>query len=72
MAISGMTLDEAVIRAVDECIEQGILADFLRKNKVEATSVSIFEYNEAEEKEKMRKAEYAGGYKTGGADRENL
>ena len=28
-------------------------------------SISIFEYNEAEEKEKLRKAEYQGGYEEG-------
>lgn len=28
-------------------------------------SISIFEYNEAEEKEKLRKAEYQGGYDRG-------
>ena len=27
--------------------------------------MSIFEYNEAEEKEKMRRAEYLGGYEDG-------
>lgn len=64
-AMPGMTLNKAVTRAVDECIKKGILADFLRKNKAEAISVSIFEYNEAEEKEKLRRAEYAGGYEDG-------
>ena len=64
-AIPGMTLNEAVARAVNECIDRGILADFLRKNKAEAISVSIFEYNEAEEKEKLRRAERAGGYEEG-------
>ena len=64
-AMDGMTLEEAVTRAVGECIDRGILAEFLRKNKAEAISVSIFEYNEAEEKEKLRKAEYAGGYEAG-------
>ena len=64
-AMDGMTLEEVVTRAVGECIDRGILADFLRKNKAEAISVSIFEYNEAEEKEKLRKAEYAGGYEAG-------
>lgn len=61
----GMNLSEAVEYAVNECIEKGIMADFLRENKAEAVSMSIFEYNEAEEKEKMRKAEYAGGYEDG-------
>lgn len=57
----GMNLSEAVECAVNECIKKGIMADFLRENKAEAVSMSIFEYNEAEEKEKMRKAEYAAG-----------
>lgn len=61
----GMNLSEAVEYAVNECIEKGIMADFLRENKAEAVSMSIFEYNEAEEKEKMRRAEYAGGYEDG-------
>ena len=30
----------------DECIKEGILAEFLRKNKAEAIAVSIFEYRE--------------------------
>lgn len=60
-----VTLEDAVSRAVDECIKKGILADFLRRNKSEVISVSIFEYNEAEEKEKLRRAEYAIGYEAG-------
>ena len=35
-------------RAVDECIEHGILAEFLRENRSEVIPVSIFEYNEEE------------------------
>ena len=63
-----LQLNEAVEYAVNECIEKGILRDFLLKNKAEAMTMSIFEYNEAEEKEKMRRAEYAGGYEDGVAD----
>ena len=61
----GMQLNEAVESAVNECINKGILKDFLLENKAEAMTMSIFEYNEAEEKEKMRRAEYAGGYEDG-------
>ncbi len=64
----GTALEEAVERAVGECIDRGILAEFLRKNRAEAISVSIFEYNEAEEKEKLRRAEYGVGYDAGIAD----
>ena len=68
VSLPGITLDDAVEKAVNECISKGILADFLRRNKAEAMSISIFEYNEAEEKEKIRKAEYKVGYDAGIAD----
>lgn len=41
-----MDLSEAVEKAVNECISEGILADFLKKNKAEVVSMSIFEYDE--------------------------
>ena len=39
-------LDEAVEKAVDECIREDILKDFLLKNKAKVVSMSIFEYDE--------------------------
>ena len=44
-------LAEAVTRAVDECIEEGILAEFLMKNKAEVIKVSIYEYDKEFEEE---------------------
>ncbi|WP_050639300.1 MULTISPECIES: hypothetical protein [Clostridia] len=41
-----MELEEAVERAITECISDGILANFLSKNRAEAKSVSIYEYDE--------------------------
>ncbi|PWJ72393.1 hypothetical protein [Murimonas intestini] len=41
-----MTLEDAVEKAITECIEDDILAEFLRNNRTEAKNVSIFEYNE--------------------------
>ncbi len=41
-----MPFPAAVESAVDYCIENGILADFLAKNRAEAIAVSIFEYDE--------------------------
>jgi hypothetical protein len=35
----------AVTKAVDECIEEGILADFFRANREEAIDMSIAEYS---------------------------
>ena len=40
-----MSLDQAVERAVDECIREGILAEFLTRNRNEVISMSIFEYD---------------------------
>lgn len=64
-SLSGnMPIEQAVERAVDECIREGILADFLSQNRAEAIAVSIFEYNE--------ELHYAGlrqeGYERGMAD----
>ena len=44
--VAHMSIEEAVERAVNECIEEGILADFLLQNKAEAIAMSIFEYNQ--------------------------
>ena len=41
-----MPLAQAVEKAVDKCIEEGILSDFLRTNRAEAIKVSIYEYDE--------------------------
>ena len=59
------SLDDAVNRAVDECIKNDILADFLRKNQAEVVMTSIFEYNKEEEERKLRTAERQAGYDEG-------
>lgn len=41
-----MSLEKAVESAVDECISNGILREFLMNNKAEVTRMSIFEYDE--------------------------
>lgn len=64
-----MKLDAAVEHAVDECIREGILKDFLQKNRVEVLKVSIFEYDQEEEEKKLRKAEFEAGYDTGVMDK---
>lgn len=60
-----MSLDAAVERAVNECIQEGILEDFLRANRNEVIAMSIFEYNKDEEEKKLRKAEYEAGREEG-------
>ena len=56
-----MPLAAAVENAVDECIREGILSDFLKKNRAEAIEVSIFEYDEERELELFRAAERETG-----------
>ena len=58
-------LNEAVKLAVDECIRNNILSKFLRANKSEVISMSIFEYDKEEEERKLRKAEYEAGAAAG-------
>ena len=62
---AGIPLDQAVEYAVDECIKENILADFLRKNRAEVISMSIFEYDKEEEEKKLRKAEFEAGVSLG-------
>lgn len=58
-------LNIAVEEAVNYCIQNDILAEFLRKNKSEVIATSIFEYNKEEEEKKLRKAEYEAGMEIG-------
>ena len=60
-----MRIEEAVERAVTECIREGILADFLSAQRAEVIAVSIFEYNEEEEMRKIRASEYKNGMEEG-------
>ena len=60
-----MDLNTAINHAIDDCIKNNILADFLRKNRAEVISMSIFEYDKEEEEKKLRKAEYEAGIEAG-------
>ncbi len=42
-----------------------MLKDLLLRNKAEAVSMNIFQYNEEEEQKKLRVAERRGGYDEG-------
>ena len=58
-------LDVAVEQAVNDCIQNNILTEFLRKNKSEVIAMSIFEYDKEEEEKKLRKAEFEAGREAG-------
>ena len=60
-----MKVEEAVDRAVRECINEGILREFLLQNRKEAVEMSIFEYDEEAVFEIVRKDEYEKGLQEG-------
>ena len=60
-----IVLEEAVERAVEECIKEGILAEFLMRNRAKVIKVSIYEYDREFEEKKLRKAEYEAGRQDG-------
>lgn len=62
-----MTIEVAVERAVEECIKEGVLADFLRKHRSEAVRMSILEFDEEREMKLIRKAEFEDGFAEGEA-----
>ena len=60
-----MVIEEAVERAITECIKEGILAEFLKRNRAEAIKVSIYEYNEELHLENVRREGYEEGMSLG-------
>ena len=56
-----MPLREAVGQAITECIREGILEDFLKKNRAEAMKVSIYEYDARKHIEMEREDSYKDG-----------
>lgn len=62
---AALSMEEAVDRAVDECIAAGILRDFLLANKAEVKRMSIYEYDEEATREAIRVEEYERGWEEG-------
>lgn len=60
-----MPLEAAVERAICECIKEGILAEFLSKNRAEAKRMSIYEYDEERHMRQTREEGYEDGYEKG-------
>lgn len=60
-----LPIDQAVKYAVDECIREGILADFLKQNKAEAIAMSIFEYDQEAHMRCVRQEGYEDGFTDG-------
>lgn len=60
-----IALEEAVERVIEECMKEGILEEFLTRNKAEVIKMSIYEYDKEFEEKKLRKAEYEAGRQDG-------
>ena len=60
-----MKLNDAVERTVTECIQEGILEQFLLENKAEVVAMSIFEFDKEKEWKKFGEAEYQYGVEIG-------
>lgn len=60
-----MELEDAVERAIEECIQEGILKEFLEKNRAEAKSMSIFEYDQERHIKQEREDAWEEGRKEG-------
>ena len=60
-----LSLNEAVEKAVEECIREGILREFLLKHRAEVVAMSIFEYDREWEEEILRKEEFEAGKEMG-------
>ena len=60
-----LSVEAAVSRAINECIKEGILTEFLSKQKAEAIKVSIFEFDEEKEWRLFGEAERSLGYEKG-------
>ena len=62
------TFSNAVEHAVEYCIGNNILSEFLSKNRAEAIAVSIFEYNEERHMKSEREEWHAKGHAEGHAE----
>ena len=60
-----MPVEQAVERAVTECIQEGILKEFLEKNRAEAMRMSIYEYDEARHIRQEREDAWEDGKQAG-------
>ncbi len=56
-----MSLKQAVLKTIDECIKENILKDFLLKNKAEVIKMTIFEYDEELHKQTLLREGYEDG-----------
>ena len=63
-------LRDAVERAVTECIQEGILEDFLKKNRAEVIHMSIYEFDEEKYRKALRQESWEEGWNDGIKERD--
>ena len=59
------TLEEAVEKAINECIAENVLKDFLTKHRAEAKAMSIFEYDQEKHIRQEREEAWEEGRTSG-------
>ena len=60
-----MSLEDAVERAICECIKEGVLKEFLEKHRAEAKAMSIFEYDQEKHIRMEREEAWEEGMREG-------
>ena len=60
-----MSLEDAVERAIRECIEEDVLKEFLEKHRAEAKAMSIFEYDQEKHIRMEREEAWEDGRREG-------
>ncbi len=60
-----MPLPDAVERAIDECIREGVLREFLERHRAEAKEMSIFEYDQEKHMRMEREDAWKDGHAVG-------
>ena len=60
-----MDTEDAVECAIAECIQEGVLEEFLRKNRAEAKRMSIYEYDQARHIRQEREDAWEEGWSEG-------
>jgi hypothetical protein len=60
-----MTIKQASLKAINECIHEGVLVEFLEANKAEVIYMNIFEYNEEKVLRMTKEEGYEMGYDCG-------
>ena len=60
-----MEIQDAVERAIEECIREGVLKEFLEEHRSGATEMSIFEYNQERHMMQEREAAWNEGHAAG-------